>query len=202
MIAAPDLNATVATLRSELGLGEPFADPAIEYFGLRNAVFAIGETFLEVVSPAQEGTAAGRLLERRGGGCGYMAMLQVDDVAQARERARGLGVREVFEVEFDDVTEAHLHPADIGGAIVSITEPDPPSSWRWGGDDWQARSVPGSVAGITVAVANPKATADRWRQVAGGDIPAEFTEDPEERGLVEITLDLDHASVTLDPSRI
>ncbi|MBK5110202.1 MAG: hypothetical protein JJE10_02410 [Thermoleophilia bacterium] len=83
VIAVGDLDRSVELLRSELGLEEPFADPAVGHFGLRNAVFAIGDTFLELVSPTQDGTAAGRLLERRGGDCGYMAMLQVEDAAAA-----------------------------------------------------------------------------------------------------------------------
>src|SRR5205085_6906235 len=98
VLAARDLDAVAGLLKTELGLGEPFADPGVEYFGLRNAVFALGDTFLEVVSPLRSGTSAGRLLERRGGDCGYMLMFQVPDLAAARERARAAGIREVFEV--------------------------------------------------------------------------------------------------------
>ena len=36
-------------------------------FGLTNAVFTVGDTFVEVVAPAQPDTTAGRYLERRGG---------------------------------------------------------------------------------------------------------------------------------------
>jgi hypothetical protein len=42
VIAAQDLDAVVARLRSELSLGEPFADPAVEYFGLRVAGVRLG----------------------------------------------------------------------------------------------------------------------------------------------------------------
>ena len=51
-MAVADLDSSVANLRSKLDLGEPFSDPAIAWFGLRNAVFAIGDTFLELVSPS------------------------------------------------------------------------------------------------------------------------------------------------------
>ncbi|MGK2954059.1 MAG: hypothetical protein ACSLFI_00040 [Solirubrobacterales bacterium] len=70
VVAAFDRDQSVDSLRSRLELGEPFADPVIEYFGLRNAVFAIGDTFLEMVSPIREATDVGRLLDRRGGDCG------------------------------------------------------------------------------------------------------------------------------------
>lgn len=201
VIAVNDLDPSVEFLQSELGLGEPFADPDVAYFGLRNAVFAIGDTFLELVSPVREDTSAGRLIERRGGDTGYMAMFQVDDVAEARQRAETLGIREVFNVEFEDISEAHLHPADIGGAIVSISEPRPETSWRWGGPDWASRSAPGSIAGLTVAVSNPEEVADRWQEVAGGPVPATFEEDPAESGIVAIELDLDGRTVILDPQK-
>lgn len=136
VIAARELDPVLERLRSGLGLGEPYADPGVEYFGLRNAVFALGDTFLEVISPLRPGTAAGRQLDRREGDCGYMVMAQLDDLAGARMRAGGLGIREVFEVELDDIAEVHLHPADIGGAIVSLSEPRPPDSWRWAGPGW------------------------------------------------------------------
>jgi len=62
-------------------------------FGLTNAVFAVGDTFVEVVAPARPDTTAGRYLERRGGDGRYMAIFQVPDLAAARRRLASLGVR-------------------------------------------------------------------------------------------------------------
>ena len=78
-------------LRGSFGWPEPFSDPGVAQFGLTNAVFAAGDTFVEVVSPVQPGTTAGRYLDRRGGDGGYMAIFQVPDLAAAR----GVGVRAV-----------------------------------------------------------------------------------------------------------
>jgi hypothetical protein len=192
VLAARELDRVVERLRTELGLGEPFSDPGVEYFGLHNAVFALGDTFLEVVSPIRPDTSAGRLLERRGGDCGYMLMLQVDDLPKARARAAGSGVREVFEVSLADIAEVHLHPADMRGAIVSLSTPQPPGSWRWGGPDWVQRAVRGlAVAGAKVAVRDPERVADQWDAVLGApphSAGIEFTEDQDEPGLVEIAL--------------
>jgi len=189
VLAARDLDSVAGRLREELELGEPFADPGVGYFGLRNAVFALGDTFLEVVSPMQPDTAAGRLLERRGGDCGYMVMFQVDSLPEARERAGALGVREVFEVALDDMAEVHLHPADMRGAIVSLSSPQPPDSWRWGGPGWDSRAAPLRVAGATVAAADPQSVAARWSTVLGGPAGVAFAPDDSERGLVEVTLE-------------
>src|SRR5947209_9763892 len=185
VLAASDLTTVATNIREALDLGEPFADPGVEYFGLRNAVFALGDTFLEVVSPLRSGTSAGRLLERRGGDCGYMLMFQVPDLAAARERARAAGIREVFEVSVEDMAEVHLHPGDMRGAIVSLSQPTPPGSWRWGGPDWPQRAVAHvSVAGATVSVADATDVATRWTSILGAPPPGiYFVNDHNDRGL-------------------
>lgn len=203
VLAARDLEQTLERLRAELGLGEPYRDPAVAHFGLANAVFAIGDTFLEIVSPVDPENRAARTavrqLERSGADlCGYMAMVQVDDLSAARERADVAGVREVFEVELDDMAEVHLHPGDMRGAIVSLSAPQPPESWRWGGPGWRERAADGRVAGIVVAVDDPDAVSERWATVAGGRLPeCSFVADERSRGLVEIGLELGRGRQTI-----
>ena len=205
VLAARDLEPTIERLRHEFGLGEPYRDPAVAHFGLINAVFAIGDTFLEVVSPVKPVEPAARTAVRqlgRSGGdvCGYMAMLQVNDLPAARERARAAGIREVFEVELEDIAEVHLHPADMRGAIVSLSAPKPAGAWRWGGDGWRARAVPGRITAITIAVADPDAVSERWATVAGGPLPqCSFARDERSPGLVEIQLELGGAQRAIRP---
>jgi len=165
VLAARDLDAAVAELRAALPLGEPYADPGVGLFGLRNAVMPLGDTFVEVVSPVQEETAAGRFLDRRGDGA-YMAMFQVEDLAGARARAAALGVREVWAIELDDISAVHLHPADIGAAIVSLDQPVPPESWRWGGP-WRPHGK-AHTTGLTLAARDPEALSARGRAVLAG----------------------------------
>jgi Glyoxalase-like domain len=206
VLAARELNSTVERLQEELGLGEAYHDPGVAHFGLANAVFAIGDTFLEVVSPVDPENPAARTavrqLERSGGEmCGYMVMLQVDDLSAARAAARAAGVREVFEVELDDIAEVHLHPADMRGAIVSLSVPVPTSSWRWGGEGWSERAVPGRLAAIAVAIPDPDAVSERWSTVAGGPLPeCRFVRDERSPGLVEVELELDGVQRTVRAS--
>jgi len=205
VLAARDLDAVAGALRETLALGEPFADPGVAHFGLRNAVFALGDTFLEVVSPIRPDTAAGRLIDRRGGDCGYMLMFQVDDLVAARERVRGLGIREVFEVAVPDMTEVHLHPADMRGAIVSLSQPQPPESWRWGGPRWRERSVPLHVTRATVALADPEVVAARWETVLGAapyEAGIRFRTDQLDWGPVEITLSAEAPAAAEGPVEI
>lgn len=171
VLVARDLDAVAGALRSELGLGEPFNDPGVGHFGLRNAVMALGDTFIEVVSPVQDGTTAGRYLERRGGDGGYMVMFQLDDLESARARVKELGVRTVWSLDLDDISDDHLHPRDMGGAIVALDKPAPDGSWRWGGPAWEGK-VPGDVSdggvrGATVRAEDPKRMARKWANVLG-----------------------------------
>jgi hypothetical protein len=173
-LVARDLHAVVGALRATLPLGDPFYDPDVAQFGICNAVLPLGDTFVEVISPVEEGTAAGRHLERLGGDGGYMAMFQVDDIAAARERIDRLGVRVVFDNEVDGDTDLHLHPADVPGAIVAVDRMALPASWRWAGPRWEAKAPaetgPGRVTGATLTAREPPTLASTWAAVLGVEV--------------------------------
>ena len=201
VLVAAELEPTADALRETLGLGEPFRDPGVGEFGLANAVFAIGDCFIEVVSPLRDGTAAGRHLERLGGDGGYMVLFDLEDLAGARERVAQLGVRVVWQIDLEDISGTHLHPADMRGAIVSLDSGRPYGSWRWGGPAWTgaiADGAPGRLAGVAVEVDDPAAAAARWASVLGLGAPpaqprleldgAEVAFRAGRRGLVEIAV--------------
>jgi hypothetical protein len=169
VVVAAELEPAVERLRAELGLGEPYADPGVGAFGLVNAVMPIGDCFIEVISPAQAETTAGRYLERHGDG-GYMVIIQLDDLAGARDRAARMGIRTVWQLDLPDISGTHLHPADMRGAIVSLDRADPPGSWRWAGPEWTGRvppPAPGRLVSVGVAVADPGGARARWSEVLG-----------------------------------
>lgn len=171
-LVARELAGVASALATALGVDRPYVDPGVGAFGLENAVFAVGDTFLEVVAPVRGGTTAGRYLDRLGGDGGYMAIFQVADLPAARQRISDLGVRVVWQADLPDIAGTHLHPRDVPGAIVSVDAADPPGSWRWAGPPW-TRTAPagaadrGGVVGLEVAVADPVAAAERWAAVLG-----------------------------------
>ena len=116
-LVARDCDQVAGELDRAFGWPPPFHDPGVGQFGLTNAVFAAGDTFVEVVAPAQPGTTAGRYLERRGGDGGYMAIFQLPDLAAARRRVADLGVRVVWSTDLPDIAGTHLHPRDVPGAV-------------------------------------------------------------------------------------
>ncbi len=168
VIAARDLETTVAHLTAVLGIAVSFRDPGVGEFGLVNAVMPVGDTFLEVVSPVAATAPARRFLDRRGGDGGYMVMLQSDRLDDDRRRIAALGVRVVWRIDLDDIRDTHLHPADVGGAILALDDARPAASWRWAGPDWETHVRTDRVRAITgvhLAATDPEALARRWAQV-------------------------------------
>ena len=194
-LAAHDLEAAKRDLEAK-GLRDPFRDPGVGEFGLDNAVYPVGDTFLEVVSPIEESTTAGRYLERRGESpVGYMVLVQVDDLDEVRRRAAEAGVRTVWSIDLDDIRASHLHPRDLG-AITSVDQPVDPASWRWGGPGWEDRAVSGRIDAVEVAGADP----DVWarlldRPVADGVLTFDdgtairFVDGPAGVGAIDLTVD-------------
>ncbi len=169
VIATGDFEAG-AKLRDLLGLGEPYCDPGVAEFGLENEVFAVGDQFLEVIYPISDAAPARRFVDRTEGGGGYMAIFQTNDIAAVRRRATENKVRRVWEVDLEDISATHLHPADMGAAIVSVDEPRPADSWRWAGPDWIERRGEGlcaGLAGLELTASDPERLLKRWANILG-----------------------------------
>ena len=169
-LVAGDLDQVEVDLVDQLAVAACAHDLGVEMFGLRNVLFPVGDTVLEVVAPIEEGTAAGRHLQRRGGDGGYMVILQTDDMEGFRDRIGEMDVRVVLEARMPGIVGLHLHPRDVGGAILSVDETDDWTAWPWAGLNWrdhrQTDLVSGIVAGEIQAGA-PVAMAGRWGEVLG-----------------------------------
>lgn len=166
-----DLRPTERALLGALGLEVCFRDPGIEAFGLRHGLYVVGDRFLEVLAPKQPDTAAGRYLERCGPG-GYMVIVEGGDPAEDRARVDAAGIRVAYEAHGPNVTGLHLHPSDVGGAILSIDHPRPPGSWGWAGPDWpyhRTDAVVKDLVAVEIAAIDPPAMAARWGEALGLD---------------------------------
>jgi hypothetical protein len=169
-LVARELDPSVDELCAVLGIEVAYNDPGIAVFGLVNAVMPVGNTFLEVVSPAREGTTAGRYLERREGDGGYMVILQTRELAPERERVENLGVRVVWEIDTPRAQALHLHPRDVGGAILSLDRMAEWDAWEWAGPDWRAkvrRDTVGAIVAAELQSPDPERLAARWTEVPG-----------------------------------
>lgn len=152
-----------------MGVADAHIDPKIVKFGLKNIVMTLGDTFLEVVCPIQDGTTAGRLLARRGGDGGYMVIVQVDDLASEKSRLASTDIKVVWETDTGRASAIHLHPKDVPGAIASLDQMIPPQAWYWAGEDWDQRTAThvGAILAAEVQSDDPKTTAGCWALAYG-----------------------------------
>jgi len=169
-LVARELRPVEQAICEKLGLEVCYRDPGLAVFGLRHGLYPIGDRLLEVVVPKQPGTTAERFLDRRGGDGGYMVIVQVEDLDAQRARLETAGIRIAFEAKGSGIHGLHLHPKDVGGAIVSIDQANPPESWAWAGQDWAYHSrneVVTDLVGVEIQADDPIAMAERWSLALG-----------------------------------
>ena len=78
---------------------------------------------IEVVSPFEQGTTAGRLLEKRGDG-GYMIIMQTEDAEKRRQYIESKGLSKVITSQaHGDTVFVQYHPKGIKGMYPSSCEP-------------------------------------------------------------------------------
>ena len=150
-------------------------------FGLENVLIPFGDDFVEIVAPIVPNSecAGGRWIDRTGGECGYMVIAQVEDYQAAIAPAEAADIRSVWKIDREQfgvrIKARHLHPADVGGAILSLDQMSPATEWPWAGPvhDWRAKVSTSRVAGIdgvVFACKDPLAAAEKWQTVLQCDL--------------------------------
>ena len=168
-LVAPALAPAVAAVQAIFGLPVCYRDPNVAKFGLENALFALGSSFLEIVAPTQAGTAAGRFFDRSQGVGGYMLIFDCDNPAARRQRAQALGVRLAFALDYPDYRGFQLHPRDGRAAILEFDHTDGGEAldgpYHPAGPAWQTGRRPALVQGLAlaeVATPDPAGLARHW----------------------------------------
>jgi len=154
---------------SELGIAGVHRDPP-NVFEMRNVVFAVGDTFLEILQPTTESAPSATFLSKHGGPGGYMLILQVDDLDVARARVDEMGIRIVYDEQPAkhhgvEAAAVHLHPADTGGTLISLDRMDPSDGWAWAGRAWQGHvhtDVVERIVGVELRSADVEGLATRF----------------------------------------
>ena len=171
-----DLESSREELCDILGIEVAYRYPGVAKWGLVNVVCPIGHDFLEIVTPSQPGTSAGRYIERRKGDGGYMVILQVGDAAAERRRVTGLGVRAVAYKDLPEYQYTHFHPSDTSGVLLSLDTTFAPKGvgsalwWPPAEKDWlkHARAdVTNGLAGVEIQHPDPAGAAANWSKILG-----------------------------------
>lgn len=176
-LVANKLAPIVEDVKNIFGLEVCFRDPGVKVFGLENALWPVGNQFIECVSPIQENTAGGRYLQRRKGDGGYMCIMQCEDHGPVKARVAKLGIRKVIDHDTEHFHNMQLHPRDTGGTFLEIDHqpggeaPDGP--WEPAGKNWKPfvrTDVVKAITGVEIQSPEPDALAKRWSEIL--ELPA------------------------------
>ena len=122
-IAVADLEEAVEHYRRTFGI-EPTHRERMDDQGVEEVLFAVGESYVQLIGALGPQTPVGRFLETRGPGIHHVAY-RVERVADALEELRANGVRLVDETPragSRGTRIAFVHPRGVGGVLVELVE--------------------------------------------------------------------------------
>jgi methylmalonyl-CoA/ethylmalonyl-CoA epimerase len=122
-IAVSDLSEAVGEYRRTFGI-EPTHRERMDDQGVEEVLFAVGESFVQLLGALGPESPVGRFLERRGPGLHHVAY-RVDSVADALSDLRANGVPLVDEeprAGSRGTRIAFVHPRGVGGVLVELVE--------------------------------------------------------------------------------
>ena len=171
-LVARELEPALRDIGRIFGLEICYRDGNVAKYGLVNALFPIGTSFLEVVAPTTAGTAAGRYLERRRGDGGYMVILDCDDIEHRRRHVEAIGVRIANPLSYETYTGLQLHPRDTGGCMIEFNHTEggerEDGPYHPAGPNWQSTirtDVTSALLAAEIQSAEPEALASRWSRI-------------------------------------
>ena len=122
-IAVEDLEAAVEHYRRTFGI-EPVHRERVESQGVEEVLFAVGESYIQLLGALGPETPVGRFLEKRGPGVHHVGF-RVDRVGDTLDRLRAEGVQ-LIDAEpragSRGTTIAFVHPQSMGGVLVELVE--------------------------------------------------------------------------------
>ncbi len=122
-LAVADLDAAIAHYREVWGI-EVTHREKIEDQGVEEAMLPLGDTFLQLIAPANDATTVGRFLASRGEGLHHLAY-EVDDLPRTLEDLKAKGVRLIDEVPRRGGRGhlvAFVHPKSNHGLLVELIQ--------------------------------------------------------------------------------
>ena len=122
-IAVSDLREAVERYRRTFGI-EPVHRERMDDQGVEEVLFAVGESFVQLLGALGPDTPVGRFLGKRGPGVHHVGY-RVASVADALEHLRAEGVGLIDEAPRPGsrgTTIAFVQPKDTGGVLVELVE--------------------------------------------------------------------------------
>ena len=155
-------------------LKEAYNDPGLISFGLENVLIPLNDTFFEIVMPVKENTTAERFFEKTGGEGGYMIIVDVENFEQENNRVENSEIKIIWNGDRQEegihARTIHLHPKQVGGAILSLDKMIPENEWLWAGTKWQEcinNSLVDCLSGVILQSSNPDKLCSQWELALG-----------------------------------
>lgn len=123
-IAVPDLDEAIALYSRAFGL-QSVHEEVNEEQGVREAMLAIGDGYIQLLAPLSADSPIGKFLDRSGPGIQQVAFA-VDDIEAAGEHLRSAGLRVLYDAAKTGTGGSRVnfvHPKDCGGVLVELVEP-------------------------------------------------------------------------------
>jgi hypothetical protein len=185
-LVAPHLEPVISDIADIMGLSVCYRDGNVAKYGLENALLPVDTILLEVVTPFQPGTAAGRFLEKTRSRGGYMAIFCCNDPQERGAHAKKMGVRVANVIDHAPYHGVQLHPRDCRAAFIEFNHTDgsddilgpyPPA-----GPDWQKsirKDVTQALTGVEMESPEPEVLAGHWGGIIGIPVTANQRGEPE-----------------------
>ncbi|HHY38841.1 MAG TPA: methylmalonyl-CoA epimerase [Clostridia bacterium] len=122
-VAVSDLQEALKVYRDGFGMGDVHLEEVPEQ-GVRVAVFHVGESRIELLSPLSPDTPVGKFLESRGPGVHHVA-LGVENLGSMLEELKSKGFRLIDEqpkVGAGGAAIAFVHPRSTLGTLIELCE--------------------------------------------------------------------------------
>jgi methylmalonyl-CoA epimerase len=122
-IAVKDLESAIAYYRDTFGAVVSHRE-RINSDGVEEALIAVGDSYVQLVSPTREGSTVVKFLETRGEGLHHVGY-RVADCAEALEAVKASGGRLIDEVPRPGsrgTTVAFVHPKGALGTLVELVQ--------------------------------------------------------------------------------
>lgn len=170
-LATEDLQRAGADLSHILRLQCAHVDAALAQFGLRNAVYPVGDSFIELVQGLHPDAAAARFVARSGAARGaYMAIFNASDAEQRAQQLKRLGLTVALEIRQDDFYGIQIHPRSSRACMLEIDctpgEADLHGTYfAAGGTGWQSAVCTEEALALPqvgFVSATPESLAQHW----------------------------------------
>lgn len=173
-LVASHLEPAVGDIAAIMGLDVCHRDPNVARYGLENALLPVDTILLEMVAPFQDGTAAGRFVEKTKGRGGYMAIFSCDDPRERQANAESMGVRVSHVIDRPPYLGVQLHPRDCRAAFIEFNHTAGSDNIRGAyppaGPDWHKAirsDVTKALTEVVFTSPDPRGLAEHWSRIVG-----------------------------------